>query len=135
MKDKQPLYFRHKEPDYFIPDYYQNFINLYPEDFDEKSKQLSNHLLAESKKEAENQCGDAKAEVIECAKSVSYLNSLYCMQERFEYENCVKTNKQKFERYVKYYMYKNRQNYYSYWEKQAEQLDDPMEYPNSSNKK
>ncbi|KAM9988152.1 hypothetical protein ACTFIZ_003513 [Dictyostelium cf. discoideum] len=113
--------FRFKEPNFSFTDYYKDFINLYPEEFDQVSKDIRDLRSGEKKFQVEASCYGLKMEYEECKKKLSFFHTYFCYEEANKFYECIKVNNNKFERYLKYYIHSNKQSYMEYWENQEKE--------------
>ncbi|KAN0039045.1 hypothetical protein ACTA71_001239 [Dictyostelium dimigraforme] len=113
--------YRFKEPDFSFPDYYKVFINAYPEQFNQISEDIKNDKIEEKKYHVEVSCFDQKMEYEACKEKLSILESFFCYEEAHKYHQCVKVNSSKFDRYLKYYINRNKLSYMKYWENQEKE--------------
>ncbi|KAN0021680.1 hypothetical protein ACTFIU_003824 [Dictyostelium citrinum] len=113
--------YRFKEPNFSLPDYYKKYINLYPEEFDKVSESIRNSISIEKNSHVDASCYELKMEYEECKKKISPFYTFLCYEESYKFGDCQRVNSIKFDRYLKYYIYSNKQSYMKYWEDQEKE--------------
>ncbi|KAK5578960.1 hypothetical protein RB653_008635 [Dictyostelium firmibasis] len=119
MKDNST--YRFKEPNFSFPDYYKEFLNLYPEEFDQVSNDIKNFKQQQKKIQVEASCFEQKKDYEDCKEKLSFLHTYFCFSENHKYSECISVNSRKFDRYLKYFIYSNKQSYMKFWEDQEKQ--------------
>ncbi|KYR03079.1 hypothetical protein DLAC_11445 [Tieghemostelium lacteum] len=109
---------RIEEPNFLIEkkkNFYRDYLDCKPNEFFEVTQKIQRELLLNADFETKNSCSRFYSVAQECKQEVGYFSSFYCNPEFKIYYDCLTINSLKYERYLKYYLNKNKEGYLDHW--------------------